>query len=349
MSVSGTIRALVTRAKKTPAKVEMLAVTDLPKESAIKRTLGKCDVLVEVDYSTLNYKDALVASGNYAGLKLPMVGGIDLAGTVKHSDSPRFAAGDKVFGYGWGMGTDHFGSYAEMASVRSQWLSKLEPAMRGTFDAASIGTAGYTAMLCIDALIRNGLEKGSGPVLVTGATGGVGSIATAILSHMGQEVVALSGKADDAESKAFLTKIGAAEVRARSDLEADPKPLAAEVYAGCVDTVGGKVLANAVTMAKYGSTVAACGLAGGMGLGTTVAPFILRGVQLAGIESVFCEEDKRSAVLSKYTPILMDSGKMELVCGADRVLSLEEVPEAAAKMLKGNIRGRYAVSPKARS
>ena len=324
MSVSGTIRALVTRAKKTPAKVEMLAVTDLPKESAIKRTLGKCDVLVEgkqvflilcelafsqkfpfvfsVDYSTLNYKDALVASGNYAGLKLPMVGGIDLAGTVKHSDSPRFAAGDKVFGYGWGMGTDHFGSYAEMASVRSQWLSKLEPAMRGTFDAASIGTAGYTAMLCIDALIRNGLEKGSGPVLVTGmysseedcerssvictnelltgATGGVGSIATAILSHMGQEVVALSGKADDAESKAFLTKIGAAEVRARSDLEADPKPLAAEVYAGCVDTVGGKVLANAVTMAKYGSTVAACGLAGGMGLGTTVAPFILRGVQV---------------------------------------------------------------------
>lgn len=124
--------------------------------------------LSPVDYSTLNYKDALVASGNYAGLKLPMVGGIDLAGTVKQSDSPKFAAGDKVFGYGWGMGTDHFGSYAEMASVRSQWLSKLAPGMGGTFDAASIGTAGYTAMLCIDALIRNGLEKGSGPVLVTG-------------------------------------------------------------------------------------------------------------------------------------------------------------------------------------
>ena len=205
---------------------------------------------------------------------------------------------------------------------------------------------------------------------MTGATGGVGSIATAILSHMGHEVVALSGKADDAESKAFLTKIGAAEVKARSDLETDPKPLAAEVYAGCVDTVGGKVLANAISMAKYGSTVAACGLAGGMGLGTTVAPFILRGVQvgrgtehiytnifalhevafqLAGIESVFCEEDKRSAVLAKYTPILMDSGKMGLVCGADRVLSLEEVPGVAANMLKGNIRGRYAVSPKAKS
>ena len=121
-----------------------------------------------VDFSTLNYKDALVVSGNYAGIKLPMVGGIDIAGTVKKSDSPSFVEGDKVFGYGWGMGTDHFGSYAELASVRSQWLSKLAPGMGGTFDAASIGTAGYTAMLCIDALIRNGLEKGTGPVLVTG-------------------------------------------------------------------------------------------------------------------------------------------------------------------------------------
>lgn len=332
-------QALVTRGKKTPATVETLTRADLPLESTCKAAPGSCDMLVQVEYSTLNYKDAMVVTGTYPGLKPPMIGGIDLVGKVVETGSASHAVGDSVVVNGWGIGTDHYGGYAGEARVRSDWAIKLPQGMASK-DAAKIGTAGYTAMLCAQAMEHSGVTPASGPVLVTGATGGVGSVAILLLSQLGYHVVAVSGKAE-AEAD-YLKSLGAAEVVDRSQFEGEPKPLGRETYGGAIDSCGGKVLANILPQIKHSGVVAACGLAGGMGLGTTVAPFILRGVTLAGVESVFLPMEKRMAAYGRFGPLLT-ADKLALVSGEERTVGLGQLPDLGGQMLKGNIRGRYVV------
>ena len=215
MSLPSTFRALVTRAKKSAAAVEVLqSATDLPKESSVKKASGPCGLTVAVDYSSLNYKDAMVATGKYPGLPLPMVGGIDLMGRVVSCEDGQFKEGDPVLANCFGMGTDHFGGFSELARIRTEWAIPLGKDVKiSTLDAARIGCAGFTAMICVSALEERGLQPGSGPVLVTGATGGVGSVSVAILSELGYEVVAATGKVDQSED--WLKKLGAKEVIAR--------------------------------------------------------------------------------------------------------------------------------------
>jgi len=334
-------RALVTAGKKTPATVVTLQRSDLPSASTYKQAPGECDLLVKVEYSTLNYKDAMVVTGTYPGLKPPMVGGIDMVGTVLEigSDTKNCNVGDKVIVNGWGIGTDHYGGFAEEARVSSAWALPLTPGLT-TEDAARIGTAGYTAMLCVQRLESHGCVPSGKPILVSGATGGVGSVAILLLAELGFKVVAVSGKAE-AEAD-YLKSLGASEVVARSGFEGDAKPLGKELYGGAVDSCGGKVLANILPQIAYGGTVAATGLAGGMGLNTTVAPFILRGVTLAGVDSVFVEREKRIAAYSKFAPLLT-AAKLSLVSGEDKKIGLAELPSIGEKMLAGQIRGRYLV------
>jgi len=332
-------QALVTRGKKTPATVETMTRADLPQESTSKMAPGACDMLVQVEYSTLNYKDALVVTGTYPGLKPPMVGGIDLVGKVLETGSSTLAVGDTVVVNGWGIGTDHYGGYAGEARVRSDWAIKL-PAGMTSKDAAKIGTAGYTAMLCTQAMEHSGVTPASGPILVTGATGGVGGVATLLLSQLGYQVVALSDKVD-ADSE-YLKSIGASEIIDRSKFEGDPKPLGKETYGGAIDSCGGKVLANVLPLIKHSGVVSACGLAAGMGLDTTVAPLILRGVTLAGVDSVFLPMERRLAAYTKFGPLLTGD-KLALVSGEGKTVGLNQVPELGAQMLKDSIRGRYVV------
>ncbi|TRY70947.1 hypothetical protein TCAL_01251 [Tigriopus californicus] len=341
MSSAKTIRALITRTKGVSAQVETLPVIELPLQSTVKNSPGECNLLVKVKYSSLNYKDALVVSGKYPGLKPPMIGGIDIAGTVQESKSDLFKEGDEVIMNGWGVGTDHYGGFAQLASLRSEWAMKM-PKGLDALGAAQIGTGGYTAMLCVDALVRNGVKPEHGPILVTGSTGGVGSISIAILADLGYKVTAVSGKTSSTD---WLKSLGATDVKARSDFEAEGKPLVKEQWAGCVDTVGGNVLANVLSGTKYGGSVAACGLAGGMNLPTTVAPFILRGVSLLGVESALLPVAKREEVYGKYAEALIKSKKLDKVCEKAQLLTLEQVPDVAEKMLKGQIEGRYCVTP----
>jgi len=333
--------ALVTQGKGSPAVVTSLSRADLPATSTSKPAPGECDLLVKVEYSTLNYKDALVVTGKYPGLKPPMVGGIDLVGEVLETGptTKDCQVGDKVVVNGWGIGTDHYGGYAGEARINSNWALPLPKGLT-TEDAARIGTAGYTAMLCVQALQDHGCAASGKPVLVTGATGGVGSVAILLLAEQGYKVVAVSGKAE-AESE-YLKGLGATEVIARAGFEGEAKPLGKELYGGAVDSCGGKVLANILPQIAYGGTVAACGLAGGMGLGTTVAPFILRGVTLAGVDSVFASREKRLAAYEKFAPLLTAS-KLALVSGADMKVGLADLPAIGEKMLAGQIRGRYVV------
>jgi len=332
-------QALVTRGKKTPATVETLTRADLPLESTSKAAPGTCDMLVQVEYSTLNYKDALVATGTYPGLKPPMVGGIDLVGKVVETGSDTLAVGDTVVVNGWGIGTDHYGGYAGEARVRSDWALKLPEGLTGK-DAAKIGTAGYTAMLCVQAMEHSGVTPASGPVLVTGATGGVGGVATLLLSQLGYHVVALSGPEGDEDD--YLKSLGAAEIVDRALFNGEARPLGKETYGGAIDSCGGNVLTNVLPLVKHSGCVAACGLAAGMPLNTTVAPFILRGVTLAGVDSVFLPMQKRIQAYTKFAPLLT-ADKLALVSGEERTVGLAEIPELGAKMLKGNIRGRYVV------
>jgi acrylyl-CoA reductase (NADPH) len=247
--LSSAIRALVTSAKKTPAAIEFLARDKLPKDSTVKASPGPCDTIVEVQYSNINYKDALVVTGTYPGLKPPKTGGIDLVGTVKETTSPAYQVGQKILINGWGIGHDHDGGYAQEASVKSDWLLQL-PESISALDAAKIGTAGYTAMLCIMALEEGGLTPTSGPVAVTGATGGVGSVAVAILGTLGYEVHAITGKQ---ESEGYLKALGASSILLRSDFSSDPVPLGKEKFAGVVDAVGGNVVANLAGQVKVDS------------------------------------------------------------------------------------------------
>ena len=294
------------------------------------------DVTVAVEYSTLNYKDGLAVTGKAPVVRrFPMIAGIDFAGTVEASSHPAWKPGDKVILNGWGCGETHLGGYGEKARVKGDWLVRL-PASMSAREAMAIGTAGYTAMLAVMALERHGLTPASGPVAVTGAAGGVGSVAVAILAKRGFAVSAVTGRAGEAD---YLKGLGAAEIVERKDLAGPPKPLAKERWAGGVDAVGSTTLANLLAMTRYGGAVAACGLAGGMDLPTSVAPFILRGVCLYGIDSVMCPLPRRQEAWKRLENDL-DRAKLAAMT---REIGLSEVPGAASDILAGQVRGRIVV------
>ncbi|UEM15244.1 oxidoreductase [Bradyrhizobium barranii subsp. barranii] len=294
------------------------------------------DVTVRVEWSTLNYKDGLALTGKAPVVRrFPMIAGIDFAGTVETSAHPQWKAGDKVVCTGWGMGETHLGAYAEKARVKGDWLVALPQGLSAR-DAMAIGTAGFTAMLSVLALEKHGLSPKSGPVVVTGAAGGVGSVATAVLSKLGYHVIASTGRASEAD---YLKEIGAAEIIDRNELSAAAKPLAKERWAGGVDSVGSTTLANLLSMTKYGGAIAACGLAAGMDLPSSVAPFILRGVCLLGIDSVMCPIEPRKAAWQRLASDL-DRTKLSEIT---HEIPLEEVSEWGAKILAGQVRGRIVV------
>ena len=294
------------------------------------------DVTVRVEWSTLNYKDGLALTGKAPVVRrFPMIAGIDFAGTVEQSSHPAWKAGDKVVCTGWGMGETHLGAYAEKARVKGDWLVALPQGLSAR-DAMAIGTAGFTAMLSVLALEKHGLSPKSGPVVVTGAAGGVGSVATAVLSRLGYHVIASTGRVSEAD---YLKSLGAAEVIDRNELSAPPKPLAKERWAGGVDSVGSTTLANLLSMTKYGGAIAACGLAAGMDLPSSVAPFILRGVCLLGIDSVMCPIEPRKAAWQRLASDLDRSKLSEITTE----IPLSDVPEWGAKILAGQVRGRIVV------
>jgi acrylyl-CoA reductase (NADPH) len=294
------------------------------------------DVTVRVEWSALNYKDGLAVTGKAPVVRrFPMIAGIDLAGTVEQSSHPQWKAGDKVICTGWGMGETHLGAYAEMARVKGDWLVRLPQGM-STREAMAIGTAGFTAMLSVLALEKHGLTPDHGPVVVTGAAGGVGSVATAVLSKLGFQVIASTGRLSEAD---YLKGLGAAEVIDRSELSGSAKPLAKERWAGGVDSVGSTTLANVLSMTKYAGAIAACGLAAGMDLPTSVAPFILRGVCLLGIDSVMCPIELRKTAWSRLASDLDRTKLTEIT----HEIGLDQVIEAGAKILAGQVRGRIVV------
>ena len=294
------------------------------------------DVTVHVEWSTVNYKDGLALTGKAPVVRrFPMIAGIDFAGTVAESTHPNWKPGDKVVCNGWGMGETHLGAYAEKARVKGDWLVKLPNGMSAR-DAMAIGTAGYTAMLSVLALEKHGLTPKDGPVVVTGAAGGVGSVAIAVLSKLGYHVIASTGRTSES---AYLKSLGAAEIIDRNELSAPPKPLAKERWAGGVDSVGSTTLANLLSMTKYRGAIAACGLAAGMDLPSSVAPFILRGVCLLGIDSVMCPIELRKQAWQRLASDLSQSKIAEIT----QEIGLDEVVAAGPKVLAGEIRGRLVV------
>lgn len=294
------------------------------------------DVTVAVEWSTINYKDGLAITGKAPVVRrFPMIAGIDFAGTVLESSNPQWKAGDKVIGNGWGMGETHLGAYAQKARVKGDWLVRLPDGMT-TRDAMAIGTAGYTAMLSVLALEKHGLNPNRGAIIVTGAAGGVGSVAIAILAGLGFHVIASTGRTSEEQ---YLRSLGAAEILDRNELTAAAKPLAKELWAGAIDSVGSTTLANVLSMTKYGGAVAACGLAAGMDLPTSVAPFILRGVCLLGIDSVMCPIETRRRAWSRLATDLDRSKLAEIT----QEISLDEVLSTAPSILAGQVRGRLVV------
>lgn len=300
-------------------------------------TLPDGDVRVAVEYSTLNYKDGLVLNG-LGGLvrQYPHIPGIDFAGTVLESQNDAYKTGDKVVLTGWRVGETHWGGYAEQASVKAEWLAPL-PDNLDARQAMAVGTAGVAAMLGVMALEDAGMRKGQGPVLVTGAAGGVGSIACALLAATGYEVEAVTGRESSAD---HLRSLGVNQIIPRKDIETpNGKPLNKERWAGCVDSVGGAMLSNVLTQMQYGSSVAAIGLAGGAGLDTTVIPFLLRGVNLLGIDSVMCPAPRRAIAwqrLASELPIEQLEAMIEQV-------PLADVPSLASTILAGQVQGRVVV------
>jgi acrylyl-CoA reductase (NADPH) len=294
------------------------------------------DVTIRIEWSTLNYKDGLAVTGKAPVVRrFPMIAGIDFAGTVEQSSHPQWKAGDKVICNGWGMGETHLGAYAEKARVKGDWLVRLPEGM-STREAMAIGTAGYTAMLSVLALEKHGLTPKHGPIVVTGAAGGVGSVATAVLSKLGYHVIASTGRVSETD---YLKGLGAAEVIDRSELSGAAKPLAKERWAGGIDSVGSTTLANLLSMTKYGGAIAACGLAAGMDLPSSVAPFILRAVCLLGIDSVMCPIERRKVAWNRLASDL-DRGKLTEIT---HEIGLNEVVDAGAKILAGQVRGRIVV------
>jgi acrylyl-CoA reductase (NADPH) len=295
------------------------------------------EVTVRVEWSTLNYKDALAITGRAPVVRqFPMVPGIDFAGEVLDSGDPRYKKGDQVVLNGWGVGEAHWGGLSQMARVKGDWLIPL-PAQFTSRQAMAIGTAGYTAMLCVLVLERHGITPSHGQILVTGAAGGVGSVAVAILSKLGYAVAAVTGRPAETE---FLRSLGAAEVLERAQFASPGKPLGKERWAGAIDVVGSHTLVNVCGSLKYGGVVAACGLAGGMDFPASVAPFILRGVSLAGVDSVMCPRPRRLEAWQRLTSDL-DMRKLELLT---EEIALSQVLDQAVALLGGEIRGRSVVN-----
>jgi acrylyl-CoA reductase (NADPH) len=294
------------------------------------------DVVVRVSHSTINYKDGLALAGKAPVIRRwPMIPGIDLAGKVVSSSHAEFKDGDEVILNGWGLGETHYGGYAQMARVKGDWLVKT-PGAFSAAEAMAIGTAGYTAMLCVLALERHDVKPASGPVLVTGAAGGVGSVAIALLAKLGYQVTASTGRQEEAD---YLKRLGAAEVIDRAELAAKVRPLGKERWAGGIDAVGSTTLANVLSMIRYGGAVATCGLAGGMDLPTFVAPFILRAVSLLGIDSVMCPPSVRREAWKRLASDL-DRGKLQSMT---REIDLVEVAESGRAIVDSQVRGRIVV------
>ncbi len=324
--MTAAFKAIVAEEAKKPAVLKELAPDDLPEG----------DVLVDVRYSTLNYKDGLaVAAKSPICKSFPMVCGIDLAGVVAESDNPDFPPGTEVIVNGFGLSEKYWGGYSQRQRLRSEWLLK-RPEGFTLKETMAIGTAGYTAMLCVMALERHDVTPDKGPVVVTGAGGGVGSVATAVLAKLGYEVIAVTGRA---EIHDYLKGLGAASVMDRAALAGDPKPLGREQWAGAVDSVGSKTLANLLSQTRYGGCVAACGLAGGIDLPVTVFPFILRSVTLAGVDSVMAPMDLRRQAWDRLAQDLPREKLLDIVTEEP----LERVPELANDILAGRVRGRIVI------
>jgi acrylyl-CoA reductase (NADPH) len=301
-----------------------------------KDNLMDGDVTVGVEYSTLNYKDGLAVTGKAPVVRrFPMIAGVDFAGTVESSTHANWKPGDKVILNGWGCGETHLGAYAQKARVKGDWLVSL-PQTMSMREAMAIGTAGYTAMLAVMALERHGLTPASGPIAVTGAAGGVGSVAIAILSKRGFSVHAVTGRPQET---GYLKGLGAVEILDRKELSGPAKPLAKERWAGGIDAVGSTTLANLLSMTRYGGAIAACGLAGGIDLPGSVAPFILRGVCLYGIDSVMCPLERRREAWKRLENDL-DRQKLGTMT---REIGLSDVIRVAPEILSGQVRGRIVV------
>lgn len=311
--------------KKTPAAIKRLSLSDLPDR----------DVLVEVAYSSLNYKDGLAMAGKGIARQLPMVAGIDLVGTVVESRSPRWQAGEQIIVNGWGLSETAWGGYSRFARVDAAWLVPLPSAFTPE-QAAAIGTAGYTAGLCVDALEAWGVKPGDGEVLVTGSAGGVGSVAIALLSSAGYNVVASTGRP---ETGLYLERLGASRVIDRASLSEPSRPLQREQWAGAVDSVGSTTLANVLAQTVYGGAVAACGLAGGSDLPATVLPHILRSVALLGVDSVMAPRAKRDAAWARLARDLDPA----LLATMTTVEPLSRAVELADDILAGRTRGRVVI------
>ena len=312
---------------KTSAAVEKISTDQLPAGN----------VVVNVEYSTVNYKDGLcIGPGGGLVREYPHVPGIDFAGTIESSDDPRYSAGDSVVLTGWRVGEVHWGGYAQKARVNADWLVPL-PSGLSSRQAMAVGTAGFTAMLAVTALEDHGLKPDQGPVLVTGAAGGVGSVATAILANLGYEVAAVTGRP---ETEEYLRALGATQIVPREEInETVKRPLERETWAGCVDAVGGDMLARVLGQMKYGGSVSAVGLAGGAGLPTTVIPFLLRGVNLLGIDSVMQPYDNRLRAWERIAKDLpMD--KLEAMI---HLATLSDLPALGTDILKGQVKGRVVV------
>nr|WP_295461936.1 MDR family oxidoreductase [Mesorhizobium sp.] len=312
-------------------KRQSVAVTELTEAD-----LMEGDVTVAVEASTMNYKDGLAITGKAPVVRrFPLVPGIDFAGTVITSSHPDWKAGDKVILNGWGTGETHHGAFAGRSRIKGEWLVPL-PAGMSVFDAMAIGTAGYTAMLAVMALERHGITPARGPVVVTGAAGGVGSVAIALLSKLGYHVIASTGRVSE---EAYLKDLGAAEIISREELSGTAKPLAKERWAGGVDAVGSHTLANVLSMTSYGGAVAACGLAQGMDLPTSVAPFILRGVSLLGIDSVMAPKAMRLEAWRRLGTDL-DHAKLSAI---STKIGFDGIIDAAKAIVDGRIRGRVVI------
>ena len=312
--------------KKISTSLEVIEESQLPEG----------DVIVDIDYSTLNYKDGLAITGKAPVVRsYPMVPGIDFAGTVSESNHPNWKVGDKVILNGWGVGEKHWGGLAQKAKVKGDWLISL-PEKLSSFQAMAIGTAGYTSMLCVTALQENGVKPEDGEILVTGANGGVGSFSIAILSAYGYNVVASTGRPEEMD---YLSELGATSNINRDELSEPGKPLGKERWAGVIDCVGSHTLANACATTKYLGTVAACGLAQGMDFPSSVAPFILRGITLVGIDSVNASIERRQEAWQKLADTLNPETFEKVVTK----INLTDAIEAAGKLLDGEIQGRVVV------
>lgn len=314
--------------RKTKSSIQQITVDDLPPN----------EVLIKVAYSTLNYKDGLAVAGKgRICRKLPMVGGIDLAGTVvlDSSQSPQFQKGDAVLVNGFGLSETQWGGYSEYAKMKPEWLVPVPKAF-SLEQAMGIGTAGYASMLCVNAIRDHGIKPEDGPILVTGASGGVGSVAIHLLSKLGYEVEASTGRATAHD---YLKSLGASSFLNRNDLDRDSKPLEKELWAAAVDTIGSKTLASVLAQTKYGGLVAACGLVGGMDLPSSVAPFILRGVTLQGIDSVMAPMAKREKAWKDLAE-LMDANILSEIY---KVEPFSQLPTLADQIVKGEIKGRVVI------